>query len=308
MPTDNQNLEGIIVPMITPLNSSLELDVKGTDRLIDRMLFGGVHGIFILGTTGEASSLKPTLKKYFIEVATNEISGQVPVLVGITHTSFDVSLRMARQAKENGATAVVAAPPYYFPLDQQDLYAYYIHLANQSALPLYLYNYPAMTKCTLELDTVRKLAKHNNILGIKDSSGNGIYFQKLLNLKTEFPDFTVLVGPEEITAQAILSGADGGINGGGNIFPSLYVRMFEAAKEKNLTMLEKIQQIILDISTTIYGCSNKPYSYFYGVKESLYYLGICEPYLAPPMQPADMRTREKIRENLEKIIFDIKSL
>lgn len=308
MPIENNNLEGIIVPMITPLNSSLELDVKGTDRLIDRMLVGGVHGIFILGTTGEASSLKPTLKKTFIEVATNEISGQVPVLVGITHTSFDVSLRMARQAKENGATAVVAAPPYYFPLDQDDLYKYFLKLADASPLPLYLYNYPAMTKCTLELDTVQRLAKHNNILGIKDSSGNGIYFQKLLNIKKEFPDFTVLVGPEEITAQAILSGADGGVNGGGNIFPSLYVSLFEAAKTKDFALLERIQVIILEISTNLYGCSSRPYSYFYGVKESLYYLGICEPYLAPPMQPVAMRTKEKIRENLEKIIFDIKNL
>lgn len=308
MPTEDLTLEGIIVPMITPLKSNLELDVKGTDRLIDRMLIGGVHGIFILGTTGEASSLKPALKKSFIEVATNEISGQVPVLVGITHTSFEVSLRMARQAKENGATAVVAAPPYYFPLDQDDLYKYYLKLADQVALPLYLYNYPTMTKCSIELDTVKKLAKHNNILGIKDSSGNGVYFQKLLNLKKEYPDFTVLVGPEEITAQAVLSGADGGVNGGGNIFPSLYVRLYEAAKVKDMATLERIQPIILEISANLYGCSSKTYSYFYGVKESLYYLGICEPYLAPPMQPVDMKTQEKIRENLEKIIFDIKNL
>lgn len=310
MNTENTSdkLEGIIVPMVTPLHSNGELDKKGTERLIRHLIHGGVQGIFILGTTGEASSLKPIIKKELIEITCKEALGQPLVLVGITHTALDVSLKIAKTAKENGADAVVAAPPYYFHLDQDDLFKYYIKLADQSPLPLFLYNFPIMTKSTLEPETVQKLSQHPNIIGIKDSSGNGVYFQKLLALKKGNPEFSVLIGPEEMLAQSVFSGGDGGVNGGANIFPSLYVRLFEAAKNHDFDMVNKIQPIILEISKKIYGCSTKTSSYLCGVKESLYYLGICEPHIAPPLQTVDGSTKEQIVQNLEKIIFKIKNI
>lgn len=310
MYTENTSdkLEGIIVPMVTPLLSNGELDKKGTERLVRHLTNGGVHGIFILGTTGEASSLKPAIKKDLIEITCKEAQGQQLVLVGITHTAIDVSLKIAKTAKENGAGAVVAAPPYYFHLDQDDLFKYYIKLADLSPLPLFLYNFPIMTKNTIEPDTVSKLSQHPNIIGIKDSSGNGVYFQKLLALKKEKPEFSVLIGPEEMLAQTILSGGDGGVNGGANIFPNLYVRLFEAAKNRDLDLVDRIHPLILEISKKIYGCSPKSSSYLCGVKESLYYLGICEPHIAPPLQSVDTYTKETIVQNLEKIIFKIKSI
>ncbi|WP_373495542.1 dihydrodipicolinate synthase family protein [Aquiflexum sp.] len=301
-------LEGIIVPMVTPLLSNGELDKKGTERLIRHLTHGGVYGIFILGTTGEASSLKTALKKELIEITCKETQGQHLVLVGITHTAIDVSLKIAKIAKDNGAGAVVAAPPYYFYLDQDDLFKYYIKLADLVPLPLFLYNFPIMTKNTIEPETAQKLSRHPNIIGIKDSSGNGVYFQKLLAIKTEKPDFSVMIGPEEMLAQSVLSGGDGGVNGGANIFPSLYVRLFEAAMNRDIDLVNKIQPLILEISKNIYGCSPKTSSYLCGVKESLYYLGICEPHIAPPLQSVDAKAKETIVQNLEKIIFKIKSI
>ncbi|SMD41753.1 4-hydroxy-tetrahydrodipicolinate synthase [Aquiflexum balticum DSM 16537] len=304
----SDKLEGIIVPMVTPLLSNGELDRKGTERLIRHLTHGGVHGIFILGTTGEASSLKPAIKKELIEITCKETQGQHLILVGITHTALDVSLKIAKTAKENGADAVVAAPPYYFSLDQEDLFKYYIKLADLSPLPLFLYNFPVMTKNTLEPETVHKLSQHPNIIGIKDSSGNGVYFQKLLALKKVKPEFSVLIGPEEMLAQSVLSGCDGGVSGGANIFPNLYVRLFEAAKNRDFEMISKIQPLILEISKNIYGCSPKTSSYLCGVKESLYYLGICEPHIAPPLQSVNAQAKETIIQNLEKIIFKIKTI
>ncbi|WP_373521098.1 dihydrodipicolinate synthase family protein [Aquiflexum sp.] len=309
MNTENTSdkLEGIIVPMVTPLLSNGELDKKGTERLVRHLINGGVQGIFILGTTGEAASLKPAIKKELIEITCKEALGQLLVLVGITHTSVDVSMKIAKTAKENGADAVVAAPPYYFHLDQDDLFKYYIKLADQSPLPLFLYNFPIMTKSTIEPETVKRLSQHPNIIGIKDSSGNGVYYQKLLAIKKEKPEFSILIGPEEMLAQSVLSGGDGGVNGGANIFPGLYVRLFEAAKNRDIDLVNKIQPLILEISKNIYGCSPKTSSYLCGVKESLYYLGICEPHIAPPLQSVDTKAKETIVQNLEKIIFKIKS-
>lgn len=302
------NMKGIIVPTVTPLLSTGEFDKKANERLTNHLLNGGVHGIFILGTTGEISSLKPSIKKELIQLTCRTVDKRVPVIVGITHTAIDSSLKFAKVAKESGADAVVAAPPFYFFIDQQDLLAYYTSLADKSPLPLMLYNFPKMTKCTIAPETVEKLSQHPNIIGLKDSSGDGVYFEKIIKIKKGNPDFIFLVGPEEITGSAVRAGADGGVNGGANIFPSLYVRLYEAAKSRDYETEEKIQSIVLKICDKIYGCSPKASSYLCGLKESLYFLGICEPHLALPLLSADLKTREIIRQELEPIIFEIKSL
>jgi 2-dehydro-3-deoxy-D-pentonate aldolase len=134
--------EGIMVPMVTPLLSNGELDKKGVERVVKHLVNGGVQGIFILGTTGEAASLKPAIKKDLIEISCKEAYTKTPVFVGITHTSLEVSLKLARSAKENGAVAVVAALPYYFALDQDDIFQYYVKLADHSPLPLFLVQLP----------------------------------------------------------------------------------------------------------------------------------------------------------------------
>jgi 4-hydroxy-tetrahydrodipicolinate synthase len=306
MEINEMRLEGIIVPMATPLLSHVEIDKKGTERLVHHMMDGGVQGIFILGTTGEATSLKPSTKKDLIEITCTEATGHTAVLVGVTHSCFDISLKLARQAKENGATAIVAAPPYFYPLDQDDLYKYFIKLADQSPLPVFLYNFPAMTKCNLEMDTVMKLAKHSNIIGIKDSSGNGVYFQKLLYVKKENPNFSVMMGPDELMSQVVLAGADGGMNAGGNVFPKLYVKLFEAAKSGNLERVNQMQPLVQEISQRIFAVHPKHSGYIAGIKESLYHFQVCEPHLAPPLSPADALAREIIRRNLEQINLKVK--
>jgi len=304
----SSTFEGIMVPMVTPLLSNGELDKKGVERVVKHLVNGGVQGIFILGTTGEAASLKPAIKKDLIEISCKESNGKTPVFVGITHTSLEVSLKLARSAKENGAVAVVAALPYYFALDQDDIFQYYVKLADQSPLPLFLYNFPVMTKSTIAPETAFKLAKHANIIGLKDSSGNGVYFQKLLQVKQQYPEFSLLVGPEEMLAEAVISGADGGVNGGANIFPSLYVKMYDAAKARDFEKTAKIQSLILEISDGLYSRSPKSSSYLCGVKESMYFMGICEPHLASPLLPVSRSHKEEIILNLEKILLKVRSV
>ena len=109
-------------------------------------------------------------------------------------------------------------------------------------------------------------------------------------------------------AQAIFSGADGGVNGGANIFPSLYVKMFEAAKRLDFEKVEQIQSLILEISNGLYNCSPKSSSYLCGVKESMYFMGICEPHLASPLLPVSKSHKEEIIQNLEKILLKVKSV
>ena len=118
-------LKGIIPPMITPLKGNDELDREGTVRLVEHIINGGVHALFLLGTTGEAQSLTYRLRYEFVELVCRQVNGRVPVLVGITDTCIDESIRLAEHAKANGAVGVVAAAPYYFAPSQQELIEYY---------------------------------------------------------------------------------------------------------------------------------------------------------------------------------------
>ena len=137
MGTTNK-LRGIIPPMVTPLKEIDLLDMEGLDRLIDHILAGEVTGLFILGTTGEFSSLSYRLRYELVEEVCKLVNGKVPVLVGITDTSIIESIRLANHAKDQGAEAVVAAPPYYYATGQPELLEYYRNLLKMLPLPLYL--------------------------------------------------------------------------------------------------------------------------------------------------------------------------
>ncbi|HEY2573041.1 MAG TPA: dihydrodipicolinate synthase family protein, partial [Verrucomicrobiaceae bacterium] len=142
--------------MITPLRARDELDETGLDRLIEHMIGGGVSGLFILGTTGEGPSLSYQLRKQVIDRTCAQVKRRVPVLVGITDTSFVESINVARWSADAGADAVVVAPPYYLPEGQPELQEDLDHLVPALPLPLFLYNMPALTKVHIELETVRR--------------------------------------------------------------------------------------------------------------------------------------------------------
>jgi dihydrodipicolinate synthase/N-acetylneuraminate lyase len=295
-------IEGIVVPAITPLSENRKLDIYGTEKLTRYLVDGGVHGVFILGTTGETPSLTVQLRKDLIKNTCQFANQEKPVIVGVSDTCLDVSLELAQVAKTEGASAVVALAPFFFYLDQEDLYHYYVQLADLCELPILLYNFPHMTKCQLEASTVGELAKHPNIKGIKDSSGNGVYLEKLLEIKSQHSDFFVLTGPEEILVQSVLAGADGGVNGGANLFPQLYVRLFEAAKSKDWKTITSIQPVILEISRKIYSKGIKSYSYFQGLKVALDKLGISGSSLASPL----LRANPEFESEIQKAIMEIK--
>ncbi|MDD4490468.1 MAG: dihydrodipicolinate synthase family protein, partial [Paludibacter sp.] len=135
-------LEGIVPPLVTPLLNDNTLDVEGLERLVEHVIAGGVHGIFILGTTGEAQSIGFDLRVEMIRQTSGFLKGRLPLLVGISDTSLSDSLRLSQKASEFGADAVVSAPPYYFATGQPELAEYSERLILQLELPLFLYNMP----------------------------------------------------------------------------------------------------------------------------------------------------------------------
>jgi dihydrodipicolinate synthase/N-acetylneuraminate lyase len=294
-------LKGIIPPMVTPLNDIDALDVAGLERLIEHILAGGVSGLFILGTTGEFSSLSYRLRSELIERVCKQVSDRVPVIVGITDTSIMESINLANKAAKEGATAVVSAPPYYYATGQPELIEYYQHLAPKLPLPLYLYNMPAHTKVMIDPNTVRKIAEMPNVVGLKDSSANAVYFRLLQYAMRDKPDFELFMGPEEITAEAVLLGASGGVNGGANMFPKLYVDLYNAAIKKDFEHIKPLQEKVLQISASIYTVGRFGSSYLKGLKCALSLMGICSDFLADPFHHFKEEERIKIKQALEKL-------
>jgi len=295
---NNQQFQGIIPPMVTPLKKCNTLDRDGMVLLIDHILAGGVHGLFLLGTTGEAPSLSHRLRKEIIHRALDQIQERIPVLVGITDTSFDESINLAEYAAEKGASAVVLAPPYYFPASQLELLEYLEHLVPRLPIPLFLYNMPTHTKLFFKPATVKAASKIPGIIGLKDSSANMVYFHQLQQLFKNQDDFRLFVGTEELLGETLVLGGHGGVCGGANLIPELYVELYETSIEGDFEKMAILHERIMQISTTIYSVGKYKSSYLKGLKCSLALMGICDDFMAEPFHRFRVSERDVIRRYL----------
>ncbi|MDD4108647.1 MAG: dihydrodipicolinate synthase family protein [Prolixibacteraceae bacterium] len=296
-------VKGIIPPLVTPLSDNDTIDIEGLERLIEHIIAGEVHGVFILGTTGEFASLSHRLRRVLIENTCRIVKRRIPVLVGITDPASEESLRLADFAAENGADAAVLSPPYYFAAGQPEFLEYLNHLMKQMPLPLFLYNMPAHTKVWISPSTVKAAAEIPGVIGIKDSSSDLAYLKQIQYLLRDRPDFTFLVGPEEFMAEFVLTGGHGGVNGGANMFPGLYIDLYHAAVNRDFEKIKQLQQSVLQISTTIYTVGHYASSYLKGLKCALSILGICSDFMAEPFHRFKDPERKKIEEALNALDF-----
>ncbi len=296
-----QPLKGIIPPLVTPLFDNDTLNIEGLEKLIEHTISGGVHGIFILGTTGEFAGLSYKLRRELIERTCKLVNGRVPVLVGITDSAFTESLNLAKYAANCGADAVVLAPPYYFAASQPELLEYLQHIMVQMPLPLFLYNMPSHTKVVLAPATVKAAAEIPGIVGIKDSSSDLAYFKQVQFALRDRDDFTFMIGPEEFLAEFVLTGGHGGVNGGANMFPKLYVELYQAARNRDFNKINTLQQKVMQISTTIYNVGNFGSSYLKGLKCALSVMGLCSDFMAEPFHRFNEPERKKIEAALNAL-------
>ena len=297
----NVLLKGIIPPMVTPLAGEDELDVKGVERLIEFIIKGGVHGVFILGTTGEGPSLSYKLRYELVERCCKHVAKRIPVLVGITDTAFVESVKLANFAEKCGADAVVLAPPYYFHAGQEELREYIADIVKEISLPLYLYNMPSHTKLMLEPETIQFASELKGVCGIKDSSGDMNYFHMIKYKLKNKKDFVFFIGPEKLLAEALFAGADGGVNGGANFCPELYVSIYNASQTGDWNKVRELHKKVIEISSSIYTVGRFGSSYLKGVKCALSLLGICNDTLAEPFHSFKPSEREKIKLSLQKL-------
>ncbi len=287
-------LRGIIPPMVTPLAGDDQLDAGGLEKLIEHMISGGVHGLFVLGTTGEGPSLSYRLRRELIQRTCRQVNRRIPVLVAVIDTSLTEALAMAGVAADSGADAIVAAPPYYFPLNQDDLVRWVTSIAAASPVPMYVYNVPNPKQVRYTLASLKRCADLPQVIGFKDSSGDFQFLEATLQLFRDRPEFAIFVGPEGLLANGFAAGIHGAISGGANAFPRLYVSLYDAFVDGRMNDVRVLQAEVDRFNRQVYTVGEAESSLLRGLKCCLSLIGICESRLCQPYLAANSQERDEI--------------
>jgi 4-hydroxy-tetrahydrodipicolinate synthase len=283
--------------LITPLADRNTLDVAGLERLIEHVLAGGVHGLFLLGTTGEAAALSSSVQSDLIRNAVRVTRGRVPILAGVCDNSVVDSLRSAREFSELGVRAIVLSTPSYLPAEPAEIVRYVRTFNEESPLPIVLYNMPRLTSHWFSIEVIRQALQFENILGLKDSSGDMPYFDEVRRMLADRPDWCLLMGPEALLADAVKLGAHGCVGAGSNVWPRLLVDIYEAALENAGPRLETLQQTLVEMGE-IYQFGGYATGVVRGIKCALEILGICNGRMADPFEACSPKGRTAIERQL----------
>ena len=284
------------------MKSADQLDVEAVDRVVEHLIQGGVSGLFVLGTTGEGPSLTYQMRYEMVERTCEHVKGRVPVLVGVTDTSLAESIALAEHAAACGAAAIVAAAPFYFDVSQSALEAWFRELADRSPLPVMLYNMPSCVGVTLDLEIVEALSHHPNVAGIKDSGGEWTYFQALCDKHRDREDFVIFMGPEELLAEAVAAGANGGVCGGANLLPQVYSRLYLAAVRKDSVEIAHWKHTIADMFASVYRDDEQRMKLIPGLKLAMEECGLCSETVAPPLMAVTESHARRIRGSIPRLL------
>ena len=282
-----KRIEGIVPPVVTPLNTDGTLDCGALCKHHEYLIKNRVAGIFVLGTTGEGPALPLKVRQDTIVKTVENSNKRVPVLVGISADNLEDYLTMAEFAAREGADGVVAAPPCYLPMEACELLDFYRILATEQPLPLYVYNMPAMTKIEMAPELVVDILNLPNIAGYKDSAGNAANFAKVAEKMKDRQDISLFMGPDTLLGGALLAGGCGGVNSGANLAPQFYVGMYEAYKNNDTASMEKYQQWIVDLQQVYQFRENICCGVAAGLKYALCKLGFMGKGLTRPARPID---------------------
>ena len=224
------------------------------------------------------------------------------MLVGVTDCCLTEAVHLAEHACACGAAAIVAAAPFYFGTTQAGLANWFRQLADASPLPLLLYNMPACVGISLDLQTVKDLSSEANIVGIKDSSGDLDDFRTLCAEFRDHDDFVVFMGPEELLPEAVEAGADGGVCGGGNLLPRVYVDLFQAAQSGNAGEVQRLRNVVQQVFEYLYQDTDGRMNLIPALKFAMEHSGLCSRLVAPPLPDVCSSHQRQILDHLRKVL------
>lgn len=289
---------GVIPALVTPLTESGELMEDGLRRMLDFVIDNGVHGVFVLGSSGEIFGLSEEQKRRVVEITVEHVDGRVPVYAGASEITTRDCIRTARMAESiGGVSALSVLTPYFLTPTQDELIAHYRDIAAATSLPILMYNNPGKTHVSLTLPTILELAEVNNIVGVKESSGN---LSAVADILRERPaGFSVLMGKDTLIYAALCHGADGAIASTANVGPKLVSAIYNSYvagdRGRSLELQNRLSPLrnLVDKAT-----------FPVVLKEGLRFAGIDVGYCFAPARALD----EPYRSQLKQVVADIQAL
>ncbi len=237
-------LKGIVVPIVTPMNEDETINTDELRRQVDRQIEAGIHGIFPFGTNGEGYILNFDEKKLVLQTVIDQVAGRVPVYAGTGCISTKETIEQCKMAMDCGADVLSVITPSFAKASQHELIVHYETVAAAvPEAPIVLYNIPARTGNALAPETVAELAKIDNIVGAKDSSGDWTNLSAYIEL-TKDMDFAVLSGNDSLILKALQAGAKGAIAGCANVYPKDMVGIYENFKKGDIEAAQKCQDAV----------------------------------------------------------------
>ena len=249
------NINGILVPIVTPFDSNGNVDAQKLKTLVEAFIDKGVAGIVACGTTGEYYTFSAVERELVLTTIAEAAKDKVTLIAGINSLSTDHSIELAAQAKALGYDGLMlSATPYSLP-EQDGIIAHFEKVADASELPIIMYNFPARVGVAIEFDTVAHLAKHPNIVGVKESSGD--FSHALRMLQADFANFEVVCGCDDQPVDFFFWGAKSWIAGAANVFPEEQVALFNATQQGDW---DKAKQIMSEIYPAIHSMESGNYN------------------------------------------------
>ena len=283
--------QGCGTALVTPFRPDLSLDEETFRALVRRQIEAGIHFLVPCGTTGENPTLEPEEHHRVVEIALEEAKGKLPVLAGCGgyHTGEVVAL--ARELEALGVDGILSVTPYYNKPTQEGLYQHFLAIANAVKIPIVIYNVPGRTGVNVEPATLRRLAEIDNIVGVKEASGN---IAQIANLcATLPPDFAVLSGDDAITLAVAALGGRGVISVASNVIPAEMAALAQACLDGRFEDARALQRKWLPLMEVNFVESNP-----IPVKWAMARMGLLSPVYRLPMVPPSQASRERIERTL----------
>ena len=297
MPVEQRIGNGVITPLLTPINKDESVNYEQMRRLIDYVIDGGVNAVFAMGSTGEFARFDVQTRGEILKESVKAVAGRVPVYVGVADTGLSSVLRNVSQAEKAGANVLVVTLPYYFPIYNDDeAYSFFSSVAASTKLPIMLYDIPSTCGASISLDVMDRLFHIDNIIGIKDSSGNLEKLKEILKrYKNRGTDFAVTVGDERLCYDGFLSGADGIVPSLSNPYPKLLADIYRLAKAGDEPRLRELCDVMNQMNR-LNGYCNAWMSPNVWRKKALSNMGICNEYCTQPYVAIDSQVNLKVLE------------
>ena len=286
-------LKGSLVALITPMNQDGSINYEQLHDLIDWHIENGTDGIVAVGTTGESATLPVEEHLAVIEATVKHVNKRVPVIAGTGANNTVEAIALSKAAEQAGADYTLSVVPYYNKPSQEGIYQHFKAIAEATSIPMIIYNVPGRTVVSMSNDTILRLAKIPNIVGVKEASGNIGNNIELINSVPE--SFAVLSGDDPTGLPFMLCGGHGVVTVAANVAPKLFADMCRAALEGDIATARRLNEQLIPIYNTMF-CEPSPAAPKWGLS----LLGKCEPHVRLPLVALTEAGQAKVRAALEK--------